>query len=279
MRNENNALETVIRPKKGWVDIGLKELWLYRELVYFFAWREIKVRYKQTILGIFWAILQPVVTTVVFTIFFGRFARMPFDGIPYPIFVYIGLLLWNYFSFCLSHSSSSMVENADIVQKVYFPRLIIPISSCLVGLVDFFISCLVLLALMAYYHCIPQIEGILFMPFLIFITFLSSMGLGSFFAAINVKYRDMRYVIPFFIQLAMFLTPVIYPMSIIGNRFKWILALNPMSGVIESFRRLILGTGNIDWHVLSISCVTGIVLFVFGISFFRQTERYFADIL
>jgi lipopolysaccharide transport system permease protein len=271
--------EIVIKPKKGWVDIGLKELWLYRELIYFFAWREIKVRYKQTVLGVLWAILQPLITTVVFTIFFGRFARMPSDGIPYPIFVYAGLLLWNYFSFGLSHSSSSMIENADIVQKIYFPRLIIPISSCLVGLVDFFISSFILLGLMLYYSYTPQLKGILCALFLILITFLSSLGLGSFLAALNVKYRDVRYIVPFFIQLAMFLTPVIYPISIAGDRFRWILALNPMSGVIESFRKLILGTGNIDWQVLSVSCAAGIALFVFGISFFRQTERYFADII
>ena len=273
------ADEVIIKPKKGWVDIGLKELWLYRELIYFFAWREIKVRYKQTALGVLWAILQPLITTVVFTIFFGRFAKIPSDGIPYPIFVYAGLILWNYFSFGLSHSSSSMIENADIVQKIYFPRLIIPISSCLVGLVDFFISSFILLGLMLYYSYTPQLKGALCALFLILVTFLSSLGLGSFLAALNVKYRDVRYIVPFFIQLAMFLTSIIYPISIAGDRYRLILALNPMSGVIESFRKLILGTGNIDWQVLSISCAVGIGLFIFGISFFRQTERFFADII
>lgn len=272
-------METVIRPRRGWVGIGLKELWKYRELVYFFAWREIKVRYKQTLLGALWAIFQPLTAMVVFTVFFGGFARMPSDGIPYPIFVYVGLILWNYFSFGLSHSSSSMIENADIVQKIYFPRIIIPISSCLVGLVDFFIASFILLVLMFYYGYMPRLGGLVFMPFLIFITFLSSLGLGSFLAALNVKYRDVRYIIPFFIQMFMFLTPVIYPVSIVGSRFRWLLALNPMSGIVESSRRLILGIGTVDWHILSMSAIIAVVLFVIGISYFRNTERFFADII
>jgi lipopolysaccharide transport system permease protein len=269
--------EIVIRPKKGLIDIGLKELWDYRELIYFFAWKEIKVRYKQTVLGCIWAILQPIFTTIVFTIFFGRFAKMPSDGIPYPIFVYVGLLLWNYFSFGLSHSSNSMVENSDIIQKIYFPRLIIPISSCLVGLIDLFISLFILIGLMFYYGYAPHINNIFLFPFLVLLTFFSSVGLGSFLAALNVKYRDVRYIVPFFIQLLMFLTPVIYPVSMVGNKTKWILVLNPMSGIIESARRVILGIGGIDWNILCISGITGIVLFVLGIAYFRQTEKFFAD--
>lgn len=279
MQNKNISYETVIRPKKGLIDIGLKEIWQYRELIYFFAWREIKLRYKQTALGALWAILQPLLTTVVFTVFFGRFAKMPSDNIPYPVFVYTGLLLWNYFSFGISHSSNSMIENADIIQKIYFPRLIIPLSSCLTGLVDFFISSLILVGLMFYYGYMPHTNSIFLFPFLMLITFLSSVGLGSFLAAINVKYRDVRYIVPFFIQLFMFLTPVIYPMSIVGNKVKWILALNPMSGIIESTRRILFGISGIDWNILCISAITGIALFILGITYFRQTEKFFADII
>lgn len=271
--------EIVIRPKKGLVDLGLKELWRYRELVYFFAWKEIKVRYKQTFLGALWAILQPLITAAVFTVFFGRFGRMPSDGMPYPIFVYTGLLLWNYFSFGLAHSSSSMIENAGIVQKVYFPRLIIPVSSCLVGLIDLLISSSILLGLMLYYNYSLQFSSILFMGFLVLVAFFSSIGVGSFFAAVNVKYRDVRYIIPFFIQLFMFLTPVIYPMSIVNDKYRWLLALNPMSGVIESARSLIQGIEALNWQNLSISIVMSIVLFVSGVMYFRKTERYFADII
>ncbi|MFC1621049.1 ABC transporter permease [Candidatus Omnitrophota bacterium] len=279
MESKVMTSEIVIKPKKGWVDIGLKELWLYRELIYFFAWREIKIRYKQTVLGALWAVLQPLIATVIFTVFFGRLAKIPSDGIPYPVFVYIGLILWNYFSFGITHSSSSMIENADVVQKIYFPRLIIPLSSCLVGLVDFFISCLILVGLMLVYGYIPQLKGIIFMPFLIVITFLSSMGIGAFLSAVNVKYRDVRYIIPFFIQLAMFVAPVIYPASIVGERFRWILALNPMTGVIETSRSLILGSGIINLQLLLLSCLTCIGLFILGVSYFKQTERFFADII
>jgi len=271
--------EIIIKPQKGWLRIDFKELWYYRELAYFFVWREIKVRYKQTVVGVAWAIFKPLTTMLIFTFFFGRFAKMPSDGIPYPIFVYIGLLLWDYFSFGLSHSSESMVGNANIIQKVYFPRLIIPISSSLIGLVDFAIASIVLVGIMFYYHYIPNIAGIFYIPLLLFITFLSSVGLGCFLASINVKYRDVRYVIPFFIQIFMFLTPVIYPVSMVGAKFKWLLALNPMAGVIEAARAVILGTKDIDWQILSVSMVISALLFIFGIFYFRKTEKFFADII
>jgi len=270
---------TVIKSPKGWLNIGLKELWAYRELVYFFIWRDIKVRYKQTAIGALWAIFQPLVTMLIFTIFFGRFAKMPSDNIPYPIFVYVGLLLWNYFSFGLSHSSDSMVSNANIIQKVYFPRLIIPISSSLTGLIDFFIASAIFIGLMVYYRFSPRISIILYFPLLILITFLSSVGLGCFFASVNVKYRDVRYALPFFIQMLMFLTPVIYPMSMLGNKYKWLLYFNPMSGVIETARGVIFGNRAIDTALLLSSMIISLFLFIFGIMYFRKTERYFADII
>lgn len=268
-----------IKPQKGWLHIGFKELWNYRELVYFFVWRDIKVRYKQTAVGALWAIFQPLIAMLIFTFFFGRFAKMPSDGIPYPIFVYVGLLLWNYFSFGLSHSSSSMVANAGIIQKIYFPRLIIPISSSFVGLVDFAVASVILIGLMFYYHYIPNITGLLYLPLLLLTCFLSSVGLGSFLAAINVKYRDVRYVVPFFIQMLMFLTPVIYPVSMLGEKYRLLISLNPMSGIIETSRAVFLGVKGADWSLLSISIVVSISLFIVGIMYFRKTERFFADII
>ncbi|NQT00165.1 MAG: ABC transporter permease [Candidatus Omnitrophica bacterium] len=269
----------VIRPQKSWLRIGLKELWTYRELAYFFMWRDIKVRYKQTMVGAAWAIFQPLIAMFIFTFFFGRFAKMPSDGIPYAIFVYVGLLLWNYFSYGLTHASNSMVNNSSIIQKIYFPRLIIPISSSLVGLVDFCIASTILIGMMAYYRYVPSLTGILYIPLLLLITFMTSLGLGCFLASVNVKYRDVRYVIPFFIQMLLFLTPVIYPVSILGDRFKWVLAINPMSGVIEAARGAILGIRPVDWQLLSISIVVSLALFIFGIVYFRKTEKYFADII
>jgi len=271
--------EIVIKPQKGWLNIDLKELWDYRELAYFFVWRDIKVRYKQTAVGALWAIFKPLIAMLIFTFFFGRFAKMPSDGVPYPVFVYIGLLLWNYFSFGLTLSSGSMVGNAGIIQKIYFPRLIVPFSSSLVGLVDFAVASVILIGIMFYYRYPPNMIGIFYLPLLIFITFLSSVGLGCFLAAVNVKYRDVRYVLPFFIQMMMFLTPVIYPVSMLGDKFKWVMALNPMAGVIETARGTLLGIRAVNWQLLSISIIVSIALFIFGIFYFRKTERYFADII
>jgi len=271
--------EIIIKPQKGWLRIDFKELWYYRELVYFFVWRDLKIRYKQTIVGALWAIFQPLAAMLIFTFFFGRLAKMPSDGIPYPIFVYVGLLLWNYFSFGLSHSSSSMVSNANIIQKIYFPRLIIPISSSLIGIVDFIIASVILIAMMFYYHYAPNIAGIIYLPLLLFITFLSSVGLGCFLASINVKYRDVRYVVPFFIQMVMFLTPVIYPISMLGNKYKWLLMMNPMCGVIETARGVIFNNSAVDWVLLSVSIAVSVILFIFGIMYFRKTEHFFADII
>ncbi|MDO8505613.1 MAG: ABC transporter permease [bacterium] len=269
---------TVIRPPKGWFHLDLKELWAFRELAYFFVWRDIKVRYKQTAIGALWAIFQPFMAMVVFSVFFGRFVGIPSDGIPYPIFVYAGLLFWDYFSFGLSHSASSMVENGNIIKKIYFPRLIIPIASSLTGLVDFFFATLVLIGLMAYYHYLPYLAIIFYVPLLLGIAFLSSMGIGCFLASINVKYRDVRYALPFFIQMLMFVTPVIYPVSIVGEKYRWLLALNPMSSVIETARAVLFGKP-IDGHLIFISFGMALIFFLLGIIYFRKTERFFADII
>jgi lipopolysaccharide transport system permease protein len=269
---------TIIRPKKifSWHD--LRELWVYKELLYFFTWRDLKVRYKQTVVGAGWAIFQPFMTMVVFTIFFGNLAKMPSDNVPYPIFVYTGLLFWNFFSSALSDTSNCLIANQAIITKVYFPRLILPISSVLTKLVDFAVASIVLGFLMIYYGYYPSIMGILITPLLLVITFMASVGLGLSLAAVNVKYRDVRYVLPYFIQMLMFLTPVIYPASIAG-KYSWMLAVNPMTGVIQNARAAILGTAEVNWLLISISFIATLALLAFGIIVFKKTERYFADII
>jgi lipopolysaccharide transport system permease protein len=231
---------TVIEPKKGWVPLDLKEIWDYREILYFLTKRDIKVRYKQTVLGGLWAIIQPFFTMIVFTLLFGRLAKIPSDGIPYPIFVYAGLLPWTYFANALSGSGNSLVETAHLITKVYFPRLIVPASASLAGLLDFLIAMLVLAAMMIYYQLVPNV-GIVLFPFLVGLTFLCAVGVGLWLSALNVQYRDIRYVIPFLIQLWMFLSPVIYPVSMVPEKYQWLLALNPMGGVIKAYRASILG--------------------------------------
>ena len=274
----SNLKTTIIKPKKtmGWDD--LKELWEYKELLYFFTWRDIKVRYKQTVIGILWAIFQPFMTMVVFTIFFGNFAKMPSDGIPYPIFVYTGLLLWQFFSGSLSSTSSCLVSNKGIITKVYFPRLLLPISSTITKFVDFSIASTILVGMMIYYGYTPNLVGLLIIPLLLFITFMAAVGGGLFLASINVKYRDVKYVLPFFISMMMFVTPVIYPASIAG-KYSWILAVNPMTGVIKAARAALLGNAPINWTLLLISGITCLIILIIGFIFFKKTERYFADIV
>ncbi len=269
---------TIIRPKKtfSWNDI--REIWQYRELLYFFTWRDLKVRYKQTTIGVLWAIIQPVASMVVFSIFFGKLAHIPSDGIPYPIFVYTGLLFWQFFSAALSQTSNSLIGNASIVTKVYFPRILLPISGVMIQFVDFFIASTVLVGLMFYYGFVPHLSGILVLPLLLLITFLASVGGGLFLASINVKYRDVKYALPYFIQILLFITPVIYPASLAG-KYSWILALNPMTGVIKGARGALLGNEPINWLLLLISFVAVTVLFAIGWYFFKKTERYFADII
>ncbi len=271
-------METTIKPKKtlSWNDI--RELWQYRELMYFFTWRDLKVRYKQTAIGVAWALFQPFITMVVFSVFFGKLAKMPSDGIPYPIFVYVGLLIWQFFSSALADTSNCLVGNQAIITKVYFPRLILPISAVLTKLVDFFVASIILIILMIYYNYTPNLLGLLILPLLLLISFLAAVGGGLFLASVNVKYRDVRYILPFFIQILLFLTPVIYPASIAG-RYSWILALNPMTGVIKAAQAAILGNAPINWLLLLISFVATLILFIIGIIFFKKTERYFADVV
>jgi len=274
----SSSLTTVIRPKKTLSLQDFKEIWGHRELLYFFTWRDFKVRYKQTFIGIAWALFQPLMSMVVFSLFFGKLAGVPSDNVPYPIFVYIGLLFWQFFSDALSDTGSALVNNQSIVTKVYFPRLILPISTVITKLVDFAIAAIILVGLMIYYQFIPSVEGILLLPLLLLITFMAALGGGLFLASINVKYRDVRYILPYFIQLFMFVTPVIYSSSIAG-KYSWILAFNPMSGVIQTARAAFLHTAPINWLLILISFSASVIILAIGTITFKKTERFFADII
>ncbi|MDY6838684.1 MAG: ABC transporter permease [Thermodesulfobacteriota bacterium] len=255
-----------------------RELWRYRELFYFFVWRDIKVRYKQTVLGASWAVIQPFFTMIVFTLFFGRLARMPSDGIPYPLFSYSALLPWTYFSGALSNAGNSLVGNANLLTKVYFPRMTIPASATISGLLDFGIAFVVLLGMMVYYRIQPTISLLLW-PVLILTLLILAMGVGMILAALNVKYRDVKYAIPFVIQLWLFLTPIIYPTSIIPDRFRVLVAINPLSGIIEAFRASLIPTREIDWLMLGVSSLLALSIFSIGMVYFHKTEKRFADII
>jgi len=272
-------MEIIIRPKNKWWQIDWKELWLFRDLFYFLSWRDIKVKYKQTIVGVLWAVFKPIATMIVFTIFFGKFAKMPSDGIPYPIFVYTGLLFWNLFATSLSDISGTFVSNERIITKVYFPRIILPVSSIITNFVDFLIAAVILIGMMIVYGYTPSLTGILLLPVFIIMTVLAALGVGLLFGSLDVKYRDIRYVLPFFMQILIFITPVIYPVSIVSERFRWILGLNPMAGVIDAVRAGILGVKEIDWLLLGVSAICLLVYCVVGYVFFKKVERYFADVI
>lgn len=271
--------EIIIKPQKGWIPVNLRELWQFRDLLYFLAWRDIKVKYKQTALGAAWAILQPFITMIVFSILFGKLAKVPSDGIPYPIFVYAGLLPWNYFSSALSNSGNSLVASSNLITKVYFPRLIIPASASLSSLLDFFIASIILIGMMFFYHFTPNTLGIVMIPVLVFLTFIVAVGCGLWLSALNVEYRDFQYVIPFLVQIWMFVTPVIYPVTLFPEKYRWILSLNPMGGIIGAFRAATLGHQPINWDLLFISSGVGFLIFFTGLLYFRKVERSFADVI
>ncbi len=279
----SSGIEYVIAPPKRLLSVNWPELWRYRDLFLVLAWRDISVRYKQTVLGVAWAIFQPFISMVIFTFIFNRMARIDSgDGTPYPIFLYVGLLLWQYYSGTLTNASNSMVSNAGIISKVYFPRLIVPATAATTGLVDMAVASTILAAMMAYYGYRPHLLGLLLLPVLLLGAVLAAMGAGLFLASINVKFRDVRYALPFVVQILMYVTPVIYPVKLLA-KVPWakalMLWLNPISGVITTARAAILGQGAIDWKVLAISLLMSTVLFLFGVYYFKATERYFADIV
>lgn len=276
--NKKESSVYIIEPKKGWIPVDLKEIFRFRELLYFLAWRDIKLRYKQTVLGAGWAIIQPFFSMVIFTLFFGMVAKIPSDGLPYPIFSYSGLILWIYFTNAISSAGTSVVGSTNLISKVYFPRLIVPTSATLFGIVDYLMAFIVMGMLMIYYDFIPGIN-ILLLPVILFMTWMLAAGIGYWLSALNVLYRDIRYILPFFIQLWLFATPVIYPSSMVSGKYGWLLSLNPMSALIETHRHAILGYMDIDVLSLGISMVQIVLIFFSGMLYFKRVERYFADII
>ncbi len=268
----------LIKPSKGWVPLKLNELWEYRELLYFLIWRDVKVRYKQTVLGAAWAIIQPFLTMVVFSLFFGHLAQMPSDGVPYPIFSYTALVPWAFFSNGLSQASSKLVGSGGLITKVYFPRLIIPIAAVLSGIVDFALAFLVLLGMMVYYGILPTLS-ILWLPLFILLALVTALGVGLWLSAMNVQFRDVQYVVPFLTQFWLFATPVAYPSSLLSEPWRTLYALNPMVGVVEGFRWALLGTVTAPGPVIAVSALIAVTLVVGGAFYFRRLEKTFADVI
>jgi lipopolysaccharide transport system permease protein len=268
----------IIRPKNGWQLINFKEILEHRDLLYLLISRNIKVRYKQTVLGGLWAIIQPFFMMIVFSVFFGLLAKVPSDGVPYPIFNYSAMIAWTYFANCLTGSSNSLVIESGLISKVYFPRLIAPLAPILAFLLDFAISFIILIGMMLYYHIYPNINA-LFLPFLVILIMLAASGTGIFLAALNAKYRDIGYTIPFLIQFWMFASPIVYPVSILPAKYHLLYAINPMVGIIEGFRSALLGTVSFPGQLLLISVGVSIILFIVGALYFKSTERFFADII
>ena len=267
-----------IRPSRGWVAVRLRDLWEYRELLYFLTWRDIKVRYKQTLLGASWAILQPFFTMVIFALFFGKLAKMPSDGIPYPLFAFAALVPWTFFAQGLTFSSNSLVANQGLIRKVYFPRLVIPIATVASALVDFCIAFVVLLGMMLAYYVVPTPAAVC-LPLLFLLALVTALGAGLWLSALNVLYRDIQYVVPFLVQVWLFLTPIVYPSSLIPERWRLLYALNPMTGVVEGFRWVLFDTNTAPGPMIIVSAMAALVLLLSGLLFFRRMERLFSDVV
>ena len=267
----------IIKPKKGWQLIDFKELREYRDLFYFLVARDIKVRYKQTVLGGLWAIIQPFCLMIIFTLFFGNLAKVPSEGIPYPIFSYSALVAWTYFANSITTSGNSLAGN-EMISKVYFPRLIAPLSPVLAFLLDFVIAFVILIGMMLYYHIYPTVMT-LFLPLLVILMMFTASGVGMILSPLNAKYRDIRFALPFLVQFWMFASPVVYPVSMLPEKYRLIYAINPMVGVIEGFRSALLGTVAFPTQMLLISTLVSVILFIAGALYFRHTERYFADVI
>lgn len=269
----------VIKPAKGLVGLNLKEVWRYRELIYFFTWRDIKVRYKQSILGILWAILQPLLSMVVFTIFFGGLAKVPSDGLPYPIFSYTALVPWTFFAAALNTTARSMVSSGNMISKIYFPRIIVPLASIMANLVDFLIAFVILIGMMFFYHIFPTIN-LIWLPLLLLLAIMIAMGVGLWFSALVVMYRDFGYVVGYLATFWQYVSPVIYSASLVPAKWRLLYSLNPMTGVIEGFRWALLGTNiSITPLMFAISALISVVIFVSGLFYFRRMERIFADMI
>jgi lipopolysaccharide transport system permease protein len=267
---------TVIKPTSGWAALDLRDMWLYRELIFFMTWRDLKVRYKQTMLGVGWAILQPFLTMVVFSIFFGNLAQVPSDGVPYPIFSFTALIPWTLFSKALQDASRSLVANSHMITKVYFPRMILPVSSVLAGVVDFLIAFIVLLGMMIFFRITPT-ANVWTLPLFLLLAIITAIAVGLWLSALNVLYRDINYILPFLTQFWMYLTPIAYPSSMVPEQWRVVYALNPMTGVVEGFRWALLGTGQPPGVMTLVSAGVAIVLLISGMFYFKRMERLFAD--
>lgn len=272
-------LVTVIRSNPRWYLLDWAEIWKFRELFFIFTWRDIKVRYKQTAIGVAWVVFQPLVSTLIFTVFFGNFAKIPSQNLPYPVFVLLGLIFWGFFSTSLSHAASSFIENDQLVKKVYFPREILPFSAVFTALIDFIVSFILLIVVTFLYHVPLNFAFLGAVLIGLLITMIASSGLGLLLASVNIKYRDVRYILPFFLQLMIFVTPVIYPLNIVRPSFQFLLSLNPMTGVIDTLRTS-LATGSLhNPQSLLISLLASMGIFLIGLLYFRKTVRFFADLL
>ena len=275
--NPQSAI-TVIRPSRGWISLNLRDLWEYRELLYFLTWRDVKVRYKQTVLGAAWAIIQPFFTMVVFSVFFGKLAKMPSDNIPYPIFSYAALVPWTFFANGLSQSSTSLVASANLIKKVYFPRLVVPVSSVISGAVDFVLAFVVLLGMMLFYGIVPT-WNVIWLPLLLLLALVTSLGVGLWLTAMNVQFRDVRYAVPFLVQAWMFATPIAYPSSLLDEPWRTLYGINPMAGVVEGFRWALLGTETAPGPIVLVSALVAVGLLISGAFYFRRMEKTFADVV
>lgn len=271
------VFHTHIEPSKKWLNLRVGELWQYRELLFFLSWRDIKIRYKQTVLGFAWAVLQPFMTMVVFSLFFGKLGKIPSEGLPYPIFNFAGLLPWQFFEQSINASTTSLVANSNMITKVYFPRLYVPISSVISGLVDFAIAFVVLIAMMIFYQITPTI-GVLLLPLFLLLAFVTAIGVSLWMSALNVKYRDVRYIVPFLSRFWFFATPIAYPSNLLDEPWRTLYGLNPMVGVVEGFRWALLGT-NPPQTMIYLSAVIALVIFVTGLLYFNRTEKTFADVI
>jgi lipopolysaccharide transport system permease protein len=275
---KQNHLHVHIEPSIGWVSLKLKEVWKYRELFYFFVWRDIKIRYKQTILGASWAIIQPFMTMIIFSLFFGNLANIPSDGIPYPIFSYTALVPWTFFANGLLLASNSLVNNSNMVKKIYFPRLVLPMSSVYSGLVDFILAFLVLLLMMLYFRIYPTVY-IVWLPLFILLALVTALGTGFWFSAMNAQFRDIRYIVPFLVQAWLFITPIVYPSSLLTEPWRTLYGLNPMAGVVEGFRWALLGTDTAPGPITIVSSIMAVVILISGMFYFRRMEKIFADVI
>lgn len=274
----NKILLTRIASSKGWTSLKLGELWEYHELIYFFVWRDIKVRYKQTVMGASWAIIQPLFTMVIFSLFFGKLAGVPSDGLPYPIFSYAALVPWTFFANSVLQSSNSLVNNANMLKKIYFPRLTMPIASVVAGLLDFFLAFLVLLGMMLFYSIKPTIN-VVWLPLFLLLAIITALGVGFWLSAMNTQFRDVRYVVPFLIQAWLFITPIAYPSSLLSEPWRTLYGINPMAGVVEGFRWALLGTDTAPGSLVIVSAAVALILFISGLYYFRRMETSFADVV